>query len=100
MSSFGNVSFLHSPVIFDGARYDSILFVCLLFPLRPLSPLFFCVSYIMRVHYIFIVSLFLRPWSFMDFRGLFCIVDLRPFSLSSSLFADDFLWAMIFLRNA
>jgi hypothetical protein len=35
----------------------------------------------------------------MNFRGLFCIVDLRPLSLSSSLFADDFLWAMIFLRN-
>jgi hypothetical protein len=28
------------------------------------------------------------------------VADLRPFFLSSSLFADDFLWAMIFLRNA
>jgi hypothetical protein len=59
-----------------------------------------CVFYVMRVHYTFIVSLSLWPWSFMDFRGLFCIVNLRPLSLSSSLFADDFPWAMIFLRNA
>jgi hypothetical protein len=54
----------------------------------------------MWVYYTFIVSLFFWPWFFMDLRGLFCIVDLRPLSLSSSLFADDFLWAMIFLRNA
>jgi hypothetical protein len=46
----------------------------------------FCVSYVIRVHYTFIVSLFLSPWFFMDFRGLFCVVDLRPLSLSSSLF--------------
>jgi hypothetical protein len=82
---------LHSPVIFNGVRYFFILSLCLLFSLHPPNSLFCCVSYIMRVHYTFIVSLFLRPWSFMDFCGLFCIVDLRPLSLSSSLFADDFL---------
>jgi hypothetical protein len=58
MSSFGIISLLHSPVIFNDVRYDSILFVCLLFPLCLPSPLFFCVSYVMRVHYTFIVSLF------------------------------------------
>jgi hypothetical protein len=44
------------------------------------------VSYIMRVYYTFIASLFLWPWSFMEFHGLFCIVDLRPLSLLTSLF--------------
>jgi hypothetical protein len=56
----------------------------------------FCVSYVMRVHYTFIVSLFLRPWSFMDFRGLFCIVDLRPLTLSSSFVLLTILFGLWF----
>jgi hypothetical protein len=93
----GTVFLHHSSVIFEGVLNFVHMSSISDAPIK--FAILLCL-YVMRVHYTFIVRLFLRHWSFMDFRGLFCIVDLRPLSLSSSLFADDFFWAMIFLRNA
>jgi hypothetical protein len=86
-------------VIF-GVRYDFILFVCLQFPLRPPSLLFFCVSYVMRVHYTFMSACFFGPGPLWISVACFALSIYAHSPCRLACFADDFLWAIIFLRNA
>jgi hypothetical protein len=76
--------------------------MCLLFPLRSPNSLFFYVSYVMRVHYTFIVSLFLffGPGPLWISVACFALSVYAHSPCRLVCFADDFLWAMIFLHNA